>query len=116
MVNKLCERLIESIIKNANSKIYYFDTTKGSSIKYYGINSKKLARLIDDKYVLRYCEEKYNNISTCIEKLLVYCAEHESYPPAIHLMLRIVFKKPISIEELKSFYESSKMKEGGNNV
>lgn len=116
MVNKLCERLVESIIKNANSKIYYFDTAKGSSLKYYGINSKKLARLVDDKSVLRYCEEKYNKVETCIGKLLEFCAEHESYPPAIYLMLRIIFKKPVSIEELKSFYENSKMKEGGNNV
>lgn len=98
----LCERLVNDIVNNAKSKVYYLGKKKNGAYKYYGIHVKKLKNfVINDEVIVKECKKRYKDIEMCVGKLLIYCAERKNYMPAIYIYTHIVFNKPINIEELK---------------
>ena len=108
MVNKYCVKLVEDILKKAKSKVYYFSDKKYGALTYYGIQAKKLRSFIeDDDEIVKMCEKKYSTLERCAAKLLEFCAERENYIPAIYIYTRIVFNKPVIIEELRKLVENN---------
>jgi hypothetical protein len=101
MGREICEKLVNDIIRKAKSKVYYFSDKKNGLYSYYGVQAKKLRYFVeDDEEIVKLCEKKYSTLEMCVSKLLVYCAEKENYPPAIYILARIFFNKPIYVDEL----------------
>ncbi|ALG97174.1 hypothetical protein AVT97_gp11 [Sulfolobales Virus YNP2] len=109
MGREICEKFVNDIIRKAKSKVYYFSDKKSGLYSYYGVQAKKLRYFVeDDEEIVKLCRKRYSTLEICVSKLLFHCAEKENYQPAIYIVARIFFNKPIYIDELKRLAENAR--------